>query len=60
MQDGAPSNSARNTMEALLQAGVEPSLGPPFSPDLNPIEFAWKLSTVEPLLANTFGLTSNY
>lgn len=29
-------------MEALLQAGVEPIVWPPFSPDLNPIESVWK------------------
>lgn len=42
MQDGAPCHSARNTMEALLQAGVELIVWPPSSPDLNPVESVWK------------------
>ena len=42
MQDGAACHSARNTMEALHQAGVEPIVWPPFSPDLNLTESVWK------------------
>lgn len=38
MQDGALCHPARNAIEALLQAGVEPIVWPPFSLDLNPIE----------------------
>jgi len=42
-QDGAPSHTARNTLRYLQEANVdliEPTLWPPNSPDLNPVDYA--------------------
>ena len=42
-QDGAPSYTARNTINFLRQENVnfiEPDMWPPNSPDLNPVEYA--------------------
>lgn len=42
-QDGAPSHTARNTLNFLRQENVnfiEPGMWPPNSPDLNPVDYA--------------------
>ena len=42
-QDGAPSHTARNTINFLHQENVnfiEPDMWPPNSPDLNPVDYA--------------------
>lgn len=42
-QDGAPSHTARNTINFLRQENVnfiEPDMWPPNSPDLNPVDYA--------------------
>ena len=42
-QDGAPSHTARNTINFLHQQNVnfiEPDMWPPNSPDLNPVDYA--------------------
>src|SRR6218665_3853323 len=42
-QDGAPSHTAKNTMEYLRRENIsfiEPDMWPPNSPDLNPIDYA--------------------
>ncbi|MCP4281025.1 MAG: hypothetical protein GY776_13610 [Alteromonas sp.] len=42
-QDGAPSHTARNTLDYLRRENVnfiEPALWPPNSPDLNPVDYA--------------------
>ena len=42
-QDGAPSHTAKNTMEYLRReniAFIEPDMWPPNSPDLNPVDYA--------------------
>jgi hypothetical protein len=42
-QDGAPSHTARNTINFLRRENVnfiEPDMWPPNSPDLNPVDYA--------------------
>src|SRR6218665_70583 len=42
-QDGAPSHTAKNTMEYLRRENIsliEPDMWPPNSPDLNPVDYA--------------------
>lgn len=42
-QDGAPSHTAKNTMDYLRReniAFIEPDMWPPNSPDLNPVDYA--------------------
>jgi transposase len=42
-QDGAPSHTARNTINYLQQENItfiEPNMWPPNSPDLNPVDYA--------------------
>ena len=52
MQDGAPCHAARNTMEVLQRAGIDPIVWPPFSPDLNPIGSLW--NTVKDFVQNRY------
>jgi hypothetical protein len=37
MQDGAPGHTKKETIEDLIDRGIQRIIWPPFSPDLNPI-----------------------
>ncbi|KAI0993416.1 hypothetical protein K3495_g14768 [Podosphaera aphanis] len=43
MQENAPTHKARQTMDELRESNISPITWPPYSPDLNPIEYVWKL-----------------
>jgi hypothetical protein len=43
MQDGAPGHAAADTKQDLQERGIEVISWPPFSPDLNPIEWVWHI-----------------
>lgn len=40
--DNFPSHKSRKVKEKALEYGIYPVFLPPYSPDLNPIEFIWK------------------
>jgi transposase len=42
MQDNAPAYKSKSTIEDFAERGIHPVNWPPFSPDLNPIEYVWK------------------
>jgi hypothetical protein len=41
MQDNAPAHTAATTMCDLQERQIEVMVWPPYSPDLNPIEWVW-------------------
>lgn len=41
MQDNTPSQSARATRQLMQDLGIWVIGWPPYSPDMNPIEFVW-------------------
>ena len=42
MQDNAPIHTAKKVKEWFEERGINVTDWPPYSPDLNPIEYAWK------------------
>ena len=42
MQDNAPANNARSTLDFFDENNIEVLANPSLSPYLNPIEFIWK------------------